>query len=388
VRHTSRGQVLPLWIVAVLTTFMLSFLAINYGNAVRYQIRAQNAADAAAQALMAIQTQRYNETTMALYAANIEEYRIRNLLNGIMLSLSGSGGCYYGTGSGTTNQNGVTSGVGPSSPSTTAGAEPCDLVFDQLAPAYDSAVNRYTVDVQRINDAGTSMALSNWESDARALLAALKTNCNSDTTATPNAGGGDCLVDYTLNQIGPRADAKLNQVAASAYEIYVPNLGLFPPGPGQNVPNQNTALTPGFVDVTTCITVPAAIPSFFFLHQAPYKAIGRAGATAVGIESDWMMPAQLVDNVRSSTALFQPVENYTTETMTDSTAGNNWFDVDYGGTQWAITPVAFPSPINTTINRYESTVNNNEFVANVAWWSAIPYDPSQEDATPPTPTCP
>jgi hypothetical protein len=92
-KHGQRGQVLPLWIVAILTTFAFTFLSLNYGNQIRMQIRAQNAADAAAQALLAIQTERWNMMTAMLYASSVEEYRIRHILDGILLAENGAGGC-------------------------------------------------------------------------------------------------------------------------------------------------------------------------------------------------------------------------------------------------------------------------------------------------------
>jgi hypothetical protein len=372
VRHRSRGQVFPLWIVAVLTTLTLSFLALDYGNSVRYQIRAQNAADAAAQALMSIQTQRFNETTMMLYASNVEEFRLRNLLNGILLSLSNSGGCTL--------------------TSTTNSVSACNAVASALIPNYIASSNRYTADAGRLNDAASSMSLANWEADARLKLAKLTTYCNSDTTTIPKAGGGDCGpaipgsgLKYTLNFIGTRNNG-INQVGNSTYDVYVPNLGLTMNTNGLNAANENPSVDPGFVDVTACITVPPIIPTFGFLHLTPVQVMGRAGATAVAMTSEWMMPEMVTDTARSPATTFQMKEVYTSPDYTDSVSGNNWYDVDYGGTQWTITPVYYAS-LNATILRYESFVNNDELSANLEWWSSIPYDPVQIDATPPAPSC-
>ena len=87
-RHAERGQVLPIWILAGITAITLIFLGLNYANTVRWQIRAQNAADSAASTLISIQTQRYNEAEIMLYAADVEEIRLRHLLDGCLLYTS------------------------------------------------------------------------------------------------------------------------------------------------------------------------------------------------------------------------------------------------------------------------------------------------------------
>jgi hypothetical protein len=371
VKHASRGQVFPLWIVAVLTTFTLSFLAIDYGNSVRYQIRAQNAADAAAQAVMALQSQRFNETALALYNANVEEFRIRSLLHGMVLSLSGVGACTW------------SGGTYPHYNAPGTASTDCMKTFDTLLKNYDAASNRYTTDVARLNDAAASLGTTAWESDASSLLATLAAHCNGDTTTTPNTTGGDCQVKYTLNGIGNRRTGII-QVANDTYNVFMPDAPYIIQGTPLNAQNENTALDPGFVDITTCITVPPVIPTFGFLHLPSYHAIGRAGATATAAESDWFMPEMLTDNVRGG--YFQPSEEYVSPSITDA-SGNNWYDVNYGGANWAITPVTYPPPAGT-VDRYVTTVSQNEFSPMLAWWTAIPYDPSQIDAATPTVSCP
>ena len=71
----------------------LMFGALNYGNTLRWNIRAQSAADSAAQGLLTIQTQRWNAMNEALYAANVEEFRLRSILNSLLLSMNDSGPC-------------------------------------------------------------------------------------------------------------------------------------------------------------------------------------------------------------------------------------------------------------------------------------------------------
>ena len=79
-RHQQRGQVLPVWAMGIMAMLIVTMAVVRYSDMVRWQVRAQNAADAAAQAIVAVQTQQFNEMGMVLYAADVEEFRIRNIL--------------------------------------------------------------------------------------------------------------------------------------------------------------------------------------------------------------------------------------------------------------------------------------------------------------------
>jgi Flp pilus assembly protein TadG len=190
-RPAARGQILPVWIVAILTILILTFMALNYGNTLRWQMRAQNAADAAAQAVMAIQTQHFNELTAALYASNVEEYRIRALQDGMLNALNGAGGC---TGA-------------PPTPKAkaqalfTTGTGTCDQVFNTLLPYYEEAVVRYGADVAELNNVATLATFSNWSADSASMLAHISSSshCNTVSTTTVINDGGDCQFQYTLN---------------------------------------------------------------------------------------------------------------------------------------------------------------------------------------------
>src|SRR5271166_4179819 len=173
-RHP-RGQTLPLWIVAITSTFVLMFMALNYGNTIRWQVRAQNAADAAAMALTSIQTERFNMMTEMLYATNVEEFRIRALLNATLLTAQKSGGC-----------------VAPAT---------CAADYTLLTAAYVRAVSRYTYDAQALNDVSANATFVNLQNDATSLLTHLQSStvCNqqSATVTTVNPDGGDCAFQYT-----------------------------------------------------------------------------------------------------------------------------------------------------------------------------------------------
>src|ERR1700676_2825605 len=80
IRYRSmRGQVLPVWILAIIANLAFIMLIFNLTNAIRWQIRAQNAADSVASYTLAQVGSLYNQETTELYAVQVNEYRIRAL---------------------------------------------------------------------------------------------------------------------------------------------------------------------------------------------------------------------------------------------------------------------------------------------------------------------
>jgi hypothetical protein len=77
--HASRGQVMPVWILAIIVNLVLIMFIANQTNVLRWQIRAQNAADAGAGAALAVAGDANNQIITQLYALQIDEYRIRYL---------------------------------------------------------------------------------------------------------------------------------------------------------------------------------------------------------------------------------------------------------------------------------------------------------------------
>jgi hypothetical protein len=342
-----------MWIAAVLSAFAFMFMIVNYGNTLRWQMRAQNAADAAAQAVMAIQTQHFNEITAMLYASNVEEFRIRLLLDGMLNALNGGGGC------GSLPASQKASGQ----PLFGTGTNSCDQVFANLLPYYEESVQRYTNDLYQLNNVATLTTFTNWQSDSAAMVAHLdsSTNCNTTTTTTVVNDGGDCAFKYTLNGIATRGN--LSTDAADAYKFSV----------HASLPEDENAnlFDPGMVDIVTCAKVPPIIALFGALNAKPHYVIGRAGATGVITEEDWFQPGTLVDPVRGSIA-FQPNENYT---PADSTLGYDWYGVSFGGTAWST--VAVPDPYHSGVLDYSYSENSAGPGLDVfaSWWGAMPYDP-------------
>ena len=336
-RRDSRGQVLPLWTVAIMTTFVLMFMALNYGNVIRWQVRAQNAADSAAQALLSVQTERWNMTTETLYAANVEEYRIRRLLNGILMTTENSGGC--------------------------AQAGTCGASYMALRTAYLQAVNRYTNDVNLLNNVASFAAQTQTAADATSLLAHMTSPsyCNQPTTpkGSINVAGLDCGFTYTV--AGVQARTGLQDLKYDAQGICVPGLGRVCTGAPDT---EASDFAPLQVDVVACAIVPPAIPSFWMFKTQPYYAIGRAAATSVMFEEDWFEPGALYDSVRGPNVFFQPSEKYDTTPV--GSGVYDWYLVNFGGngaTAWSAYG-AFTEPFDV-----------DEMSARLGWWNSIPIKP-------------
>ena len=88
-----RGQTLPFWAIGILAFLALLFFTINYANLVRWDIRGQNAADGAASAGIATDANMHNELNTILYAATIDETRMRYLLQGAINTVNDPSGC-------------------------------------------------------------------------------------------------------------------------------------------------------------------------------------------------------------------------------------------------------------------------------------------------------
>jgi hypothetical protein len=356
-RH-SRGQVIPLWIVAILSTFVLMFMALNYGNTIRWQVRAQTAADAAVQALTSIQTQRFNMMTETLYSLNIEEFRLRRLLDATLITANNSGGCNYN------NENAY-----------------CATDYALLTAAFVRSVSRYTYDAQVLNNVTSYSTYVNWQNDATALLHHIQANCNQPTTGfnPPTYGaGGDCAFQYTMLPItgstlrgtntGTGYQSPLNPVEFDSEVQCIPSFGRV--CDANEVNSENQDFQPVQVEVLACAVIPPIIPAFGALQTQPYYAIGRAAATSVMVEEDWFQPGALYDNVRTGNTPFQITEGYGAAVPpAPPTSGGppyNWYDVNYGGNG---------AVANATFGGFSESFYTDEMSVRLGWWNSVPMQP-------------
>src|ERR1700676_3302661 len=322
----SRGQTLPIWSMGIACALALAFASMQYGDVLRWQVRAQNAADAAAVAALSVQTQTWNQQLALVYAASVEEWRIKNLLNGLTAAAYADPGC-------------------------TNGGASCQATFDALKAEYLRAVARYTADVQLVNRT-SQYTFAQAQSDARAIVAQLQLNCGK-------ANGGDCGVSYNVGRVVPR-QAAVNDVEQDG---------------GAWVINNGTPAavkldyTPAQIEIVTCAKVAPIVPAFLGFKPPTFTAIGRAAATSAMVTQEWIQPGQIVDP--RTRAPFQAPETLGLSNMSatgpSTGSGNwNWFTIAFGGNS----AKAYPS-----FDAYSMKVTGPEFSAVTGWWNAIPVKP-------------
>lgn len=329
---------------------------MNYGQTLRYQIRAQNAADAVAEGLMSVQAERYNELNVAMYGTAVEEYRLRHLLYGILLAANDSGGC----------QDSYAHYYSQTAPGTVDPGT-CMEVYSDLSHAYILSLNRYTEDVKLLNDFSHYASWSWFTGDATNLLSHLQnsTDCNNPTPVAVHIDGTDCGFQYHV--VTTQVRTGLLAVQEDAQDILVPGLGKQSTQYGVDTENQ-ALFAPGEIDVTTCAAIPPIVPNFGPMQLARQYAIGRAAAANVQIEEDWMQPGAIYDPAgRPLNTTFQPQENYSElNAGTDTSENYNWYGVNFGGNA----AVAY---VNYGV--FNQPNYTDEFSVRMGWWNAIAIKP-------------
>lgn len=316
----SRGQTLPIWSMGIAAALVLAFAALQYGQILRWQIRAQNAADAAAAGALSVQTSAWNQQIAMLYASSVEEYRLRQLLAGMMVAANNDPSC-QSTG--------------------------CYGVFMKLRDAYEASLQRYTTDVQLVNQA-SQYSISQVQSDARAIVADLQKNCGA-------ANGGDCAFTYNVIDVSKRSGS-VNDVRMSA-NVWAVNTA---PVGGPAVVKDD--YTPAQIEIVTCATIAPMVPGLLGFKPPAFTAVGRAAATSAMVTQEWIQPGYIQNPATG--APFQPVEPW--GPATTGIGGKNWFQIAYGGNQ-AKALVLFDA--------YVMAFGTEEFSVATGWWNTIPIKP-------------
>jgi hypothetical protein len=253
----------------------MALFLINYSTLIRWQIRAQNAADGASGGTLSPIADYYNGLTMTVYAAEVDEMRLRYLDQAIVNNLTG----------------GVSSGIGCSTQLT------CDQDYDALVMAFDDARsayvdNAFVLDLQTTQEdqAGQFDYASEGAWDAIALQA--NTQGSSDP-AYLDCGDGDD--QYKT------CDAYLDP-AFSYYPINIPGIkglnGLV--GSGVGIGTTNT------VDSAACVDVPFVSPGFLKIGKNTFRAVGRS---ALGLVPTPEGPFTVSSLATSGGVAYQPNED-------------------------------------------------------------------------------
>jgi hypothetical protein len=356
--HAQRGQTIPVWTFGILTSLMLMIMVFDYGNAVRWQIRSQNAADAVAQGIMSVQAQHYNQMNVTLHAAAIEEYRIRRTLNGLLMVLQGSGGC-----------------------STSGGSIDCATVYNSLRANYVAEVTRYGQLVQQMQSV-SQYTQQQQIADMQTIAQSFATNCVSSGPT-----GGDCAFTFAVATPTARPNLSGALVDAAGEDN----------GDGMTLPSTPADLQPLEIEVTACALVSSPLQSLFKLNVQPFYAIGRAASTSTMVTQEWFAPGvQINPNSPTGAAAFQPTE-YVESPTNSPPAGYSASDIcspraadyDWYAVKWcsnaynSIYSVGNPSPFGG----FSGTIVNDEYSVWTGWWSALPIAPYNGRFTPTANNC-
>jgi hypothetical protein len=343
-RHAERGQTLPIWTLAVLTALTLMFFSLNYANTIRWQVRAQNAADSMATAALSVQATQWNKMMMILYTADVEEWRIRHLIEGMYVAQNESGGCVP-----------YTNGVGS-----------CLRIYNALQTQYYKAVNRYTKDVQMMQAFSTPGA-SSQQADATTVMQKGKASCSGPTPVV------DCSFTYHLIDYGHRTTTML-----AGKDAFFMKIGPFTTVDPSAVLTPVADWEPAQMEIATCATV-QPIVNFSFFGQPPQAkhVIGRAAASNVMVVAEWLAPGVTTNPATGN--VFQPEENYdlADDTFAAAQTPRDWYETDYPSIDFT----AYP---NQTLPGY-SAIAGADFQVRPTWWATIPLAPyitaSQDEAT-------
>ncbi|MGH7736793.1 MAG: pilus assembly protein TadG-related protein [Candidatus Tyrphobacter sp.] len=335
-----RGQTFPIWSFGTLTVLTMLALSLSYGQMIRWQMRATNAADAAARGMLSIQTTQWNETEAALQASAVEEYRLRLTMNDLLEVIRGNGGCndngasnlsggsqqqyddpsrnpepfWHGGGNPTPSPSPAPSASPTAGP--TPNAQSCVTIYQTLRQNYLDSLTRYTNDVAVLGRLSTPT----WATQVAQIKAALtqyQANCG-----TPS--GGDCAFDYTLVEVTPRPTTYLEDVYADCCSFVVG---------GGTSGDPKLDLTPAEVEVVACAKTTPWVPSFWHWSGGPVDVVGRAAATSIMASQEFMYVGSLVNPASATGAVFQPSEypDSATGSALGFSSGDEYYRIDYGG---------------------------------------------------------
>jgi hypothetical protein len=217
-RRSQRGQTLPFWTLSIAAMLTLLFFLTNYANTVRWQIRAQSAADSAAAAGIATDANMYNENTTLYLAAAVEETRLRFLLQAIVNTIDHSAGC----------------------------GSACDADYTKLVAAYATANAGYAKVIASMAKA-QAYAPGTLSNGADKAVALASSNCalfDCAFTYTAKIDGTTDTVDVTACKNVPFfAPVLLGQPAGAAFKALGRSVAVLSPVTESFVPGSVNPLT-------------------------------------------------------------------------------------------------------------------------------------------------
>lgn len=238
-RHGQRGQTIPFWVFSIILSLTLSLFVMNYTNTVRWHVRAQNAADAAALAAMSGEAAMYNQRMLAQYAAAYDEYRLQSILLSLANAANSVGADSQQSSSGNQTRT--------CDPNSSDVGQDCNSAYADQVAYYDYALAQYEQAVIYLESLGTPTtatvshapvvgtqgsyaALPSAPSGSMAAAAFSIPQSDSycwDRTTTNSPGVFDCSFYYNadLSKTGPNSQEIADVVAC--HSVKTQSSGLF-----------------------------------------------------------------------------------------------------------------------------------------------------------------
>ncbi len=256
-RQSERGQTIPFWLFTVLMVFALMFFLINYANTIRWQIRAQNAADSSAVAKISQDAALLNSTTILLYALDLQNLKLSGTLASVENLLGGKTSCgLVGIGCVGNLLNVVTNTV---------------QALNQLPQILNQAVS---AEGQLANLASNPLGTLNGLTSASCVK--LSTDCAFayTTVVTPFPNGAPPLTvqidEYTCRKITNVAAAFLH-IGSPFYAVGHASIRLSPLS-NTLFPGSTKSLTSGLPDVPVQQLIPGLTDPGLQFNPAPLQA--------------------------------------------------------------------------------------------------------------------
>jgi hypothetical protein len=317
-RNGERGQVLPLWTLGSLACLSMVLFLINYANIVRWQVRAQNAADSVTMGSLSTTANYYNNLTMAVYAATVAEYRVRYLDQALVNNLRGIG-C-------------------------NASTVECDADYDYLWRAYMNAQAAYVESTAEV------IVLTGGQDNVKQFQAAA---AGAWEAIVPNTPNGASFLDCGDGDDSYKVCTANTDTAFNYYPLDVPNeVGLNgATGSDVGIGKNNR------IDAVSCVDVPLVATGYLKLPIKSFRAVGRS---ALGL----IPTPQVISNVGALGPVgspYQPTEDPVIASGgTDS--GGNYYKVDFSSLSFSLNwyspgpikaytsfnPTTFPTPAAIT----------------------------------------
>jgi hypothetical protein len=287
--HHERGQTIPFWVFAVITSLALSLFIMNYTNTVRWHIRAQNAADAAAITAMAGEASLMNQRTLAQYSAALSEYRLR----GIMYSMINAANA-VGLDATQSQPGAPTKTCDPTIAADDTGID-CDNAYDQQPYFYDQAMSQYVLAVQALEK------LANPSPPPNVTPAPVPSGVPTPAPVPSAPSGSTAPAAFSLVQSDKYCWDKQVAVTPNVFDCaFYYNADLSNTGPGSKE----------VADVVACRTVTSKFPFFIGGMLSPsFNAVGRAAATLKPIPETFSPGTSVDPHASVAGTAYQPVEN-------------------------------------------------------------------------------